>query len=124
MTTTERYLSHVKPSVAAIAGCLTVVAIVTAVTGRGLTFVADALFVLAMGCFGITVILTRPSVSRRRTIQRVEATDESTDDNREPDSGRSRVRDPNAQFHAGIRLGLVATTLLCVSLFVQYAPIR
>ncbi|SEH12793.1 hypothetical protein SAMN04487967_0968 [Natronorubrum sediminis] len=124
MTTTERYRSHLKTSVAATVGCLAVVAVVTTVTGRGLTFVADALFVLAMGCFGITVVLTRPSVSRRRTIQRAEAADESTGDDREPDDGRSRARDPNAQFHAGIRLGLVATTLLCVSLFVQYAPLR
>ncbi|APX95205.1 hypothetical protein [Natronorubrum daqingense] len=124
MTTTERYRSHLQTSVAATVGCLAVVAVVTAVTGRGLTFVADALFVLAVGCFGITVVLTRPSVSRRRKIQRAQADDESTGDDREPDGGRSRVRDPNAQFHAGIRLGLVATTLLCVSLFVQYAPLR
>ncbi|WP_139169223.1 hypothetical protein [Natronobacterium texcoconense] len=94
------------------AACLAVVLGTSAVLGWGLVFVVDALFVLAVGLFAIAVILTRPSVSRRRAVE--EATEETDSDDRHD------VRKPAGQLRTGIRLALVATTLLCVSFLVQY----
>ncbi|EMA31077.1 hypothetical protein [Halobiforma nitratireducens] len=84
----------------------------------GVVFVVDALFVLAIGCFALAVLLTRPSVSRRRAID--DATDEHESTGQD---GRSGARDPAVQFRTGIRLALVATAFLAVSFGLDYTVV-
>lgn len=127
MNALHRYSSLARNATAIAAVAVTGVAIVSVLLGGGRASFIDLTFVLAIGCFAIAVILTRPTVARRRSIQQKQTAKEETDDSEtdadedvrlpeyDPEDGYSN---PARQLELGITLAIAGGILLCISALV------
>lgn len=121
MVSLEQLSTDLLAAIAVSTGVIVLVSAIGLLAGWGWVAVSDLLFVLAALLFVLGAVMTRPTVSRRRAIQRAtedDDTEESPTTHQDGSERQSTARNPGLQLEWGFRIVLVAVVLFSVSFLI------